>query len=80
MANWSGSRARLVVLSNRQTYGDDYFNTYSPIANMNLIRVFLAVCCHHGMAIQQYDADATSIKGLPEQDVYILSTYNQIKF
>ena len=38
---------------------------------MNSIRVFLAVCCHYGMAIQQYDVDTAFINGVLEEDVYI---------
>ena len=38
---------------------------------MNKIRVFLAVCCHYGMSIQQYDIDTAFINGVLEGDVYI---------
>ena len=31
---------------------------------MNSICVFLAVCCQHGMTIQQYDVDTTFINGV----------------
>ena len=49
----------------------DYYETYSPVANMNSVRVFLAVCCHFGMVIRQYDVDTAFINGVLEEDVYI---------
>ena len=44
-------KARLVALGYRQTYGVDYMETYSPVENLNSIRVFLVVCCHKGVLI-----------------------------
>jgi hypothetical protein len=44
-------KARLVALGYRQTYGVDYWETYSPVASMNSIRTLLAVCCHKGYYI-----------------------------
>ena len=49
----------------------NYYETYSPVANMNSVRVFLAVCCHFGMVIRQYDVDTAFINGVLEEDVYI---------
>ena len=64
-------KSRLVALGYRQTLGVDYYETYSPVANMNSVRVFLAVCCHFGMVIRQYDVDTAFINGVLEEDVYI---------
>ena len=41
-------KSRIVALGHKQTYGIDYKETYSPVANMNTIRVFLAYSCHIG--------------------------------
>ena len=38
---------------------------------MNFVRVFLAVCCHFGMIIRQYDVDTAFLDGILEEDVYI---------
>ena len=37
------SKARLMALGCRPNYGVDYHVTYSPVANMNSIRIFLVV-------------------------------------
>uniref|UniRef100_A0AAV1U517 Polyprotein n=1 Tax=Peronospora matthiolae TaxID=2874970 RepID=A0AAV1U517_9STRA len=64
-------KARLVALGYRQTYGVDYMETYSPVANLNSIRVFLAVCCQKGMLIHQYDVDTAFLYGVLEEEVYV---------
>ena len=64
-------KARLVALGYGQTYGVDYYETYSPVANINSIRNFLAVCCHNGMTIHQYNVDTTFINCVFEENVYI---------
>lgn len=64
-------KARLVALGYRQTYGIDYSETYSPVANMNSIRVFLALCCHFGLHIHQYDVDTAFLNGHLEEEVFI---------
>ena len=45
--------------------------TYSPAANLNSIRVFLAVCCQKGMLIHQYDVDTAFLYGVLEEEVYV---------
>ncbi|CEG38750.1 gag-pol polyprotein [Plasmopara halstedii] len=37
-------KARLVAKGFKQNHGVDFFETYSPVANMNSIRIILAVC------------------------------------
>jgi hypothetical protein len=62
-------KARLVALGYRQTEGIDYNVTYSPVANMNSIRTFLAMCCQHGYYIMQYDVDTAFLNGKLEEDM-----------
>ena len=38
---------------------------------MNSIRVFLAVCCHFGRIIRQYDVNTAFLNNVLEEDVYI---------
>ena len=64
-------KARLVALGYRQTQGIDYSETYSPVANMNSIRVFLAVCCHNGYLIRQYDIETAFLNGHLDENVFI---------
>ena len=45
--------------------------TYSPVANLNSIRVFLAVCCQEGVLIHQYDVDTAFLYGILDEEVYV---------
>nr|CCA24282.1 putative polyprotein [Albugo laibachii Nc14] len=64
-------KARLVALGYRQTYGIDYKKTYSPVANLNSIRLFLSVCCQEGFLVHQYDVDTAFLNGYLEEEVFI---------
>ena len=63
--------ARLVALGYRQTHGVNYYETYSPVANMNSVRVFIALFCHLEVIIHQYDVDTAFLNGVLDEDVYI---------
>ncbi|KAJ8564192.1 hypothetical protein ON010_g7153 [Phytophthora cinnamomi] len=52
-------KARLVAKGFRLKYVIDFFETYSPVVNMNLIRVVLAVCVADGYVMEQLDADTS---------------------
>lgn len=66
-------KTRIVALGYRQTYGVDYLETYSPVANINSIRVFLAYCCHIGAYIHQFDVDTAFLNG-NLKEVYVYPT------
>lgn len=65
-------KARLVALGYRQTQGVDYSETYSPVANMNSVRTFLALSSQKGYFIQQFDVDTAFLNGKLEEDIYML--------
>lgn len=48
-------KARLVAEGFSQQFGVNYFETYTPVANANLIRVFLAVCYLRQYSVKQFD-------------------------
>ncbi|KAE9007452.1 hypothetical protein PR001_g16969 [Phytophthora rubi] len=50
-------KTRLVATGFKQKYGVDFFETYSPVANMNSNRVVLAVCVADAYVMEQLDAD-----------------------
>ncbi|KAE9073838.1 hypothetical protein PF007_g25651 [Phytophthora fragariae] len=50
-------KARLVAKGFKQKYGIAFLETYSPVANMNSIRVVLSVCAAYEYRMEQLDAD-----------------------
>ena len=64
-------KARLVAQGYLQTKGVDYFHTYSPVASINSIRVFLAICCAKSYKIRQFDVDTAFLNGDLEEKVYM---------
>jgi hypothetical protein len=64
-------KARLVALGYLQTFGVDYTSTYSPVASLNTIRVFLAVCCQYQYYIKQYDFETAFLNGDLEETIYM---------
>nr|CCA15709.1 putative polyprotein [Albugo laibachii Nc14] len=63
-------KARIVVLGYRQTYGVEYLETYSPVANMNSIRVFSAYCCCIGAYVHEFNLD-TAFRNGNLKDMYV---------
>uniref|UniRef100_A0AAV1UVQ3 Reverse transcriptase Ty1/copia-type domain-containing protein n=1 Tax=Peronospora matthiolae TaxID=2874970 RepID=A0AAV1UVQ3_9STRA len=50
-------KASLMDQEFKQKFGVDFIETYLPVANMNSIRVVLAVCAAHAYMMEQLDAD-----------------------
>lgn len=65
-------KARLVALGCFQTFGVDYTSTYSPVASLNTVRIFLAVCCQLGFVVKQYDVETAFLNGNLEEVVYMV--------
>ncbi|KAJ8575963.1 hypothetical protein ON010_g3254 [Phytophthora cinnamomi] len=64
-------KARLVAKGFKQQYGVDFFETYSPVANMTSIRVVLAVCVADGYVMEQLDADTAFLNSDLTDRVYM---------
>lgn len=64
-------KARLVAKGYSQRHGVDYDETYAPVANLNSIRIVLAVCCSSGMIIEQYDVDTAFLYGTLDGEIYM---------
>ena len=64
-------KARLVAQGFLQTKGVDYLHTYYPVASINSIRVFLAICCARSYKIRQFDVETASLNGDLEEKVYM---------
>lgn len=64
-------KARLVTQGTRQTFGVDYWETYSSVASMNTVRVFLTMCCQKDFVIQQLDIETAFLNGSLKEKVYM---------
>lgn len=54
-----------------QTFGVDCTDTYSPVASMNTVRTFLAVCCSLNYYVKQYDIETAFLNGDLSEKVYM---------
>ncbi|KAJ9689557.1 hypothetical protein PVL29_014974 [Vitis rotundifolia] len=65
--NLDGSMARLklrlVAIGYAQTYGVDYSNTFSPVAKLNLVRLFISITASQQWMIHQLDIKNAFLHG-----------------
>ena len=64
-------KTRLVALGCLQTHHFDLCDTYSPVAFLNTIRVFLSVCCSIQYVIQQFDVVTSFLVGDSEEEAFM---------
>jgi hypothetical protein len=64
-------KARLVAKGFKHKFGIEFFETYSPVANMNSIRVVLAVCAAYEYRMEQLDADTAFLNSELKDRVYM---------
>ena len=51
--------------------GEDYFDTYSPVARMTTIRVLLSLAASHGLLVHQMDVKTAFLNGELEEEIYM---------
>ena len=64
-------KARLMAKGYTQKEGEEYFDTYSPVARLMTIRVLLSLAASHGLLVHQMDVKTTFLNGELEEEIYM---------
>jgi hypothetical protein len=64
-------KARLVIKAYSQKEGEDFFDTYSPVAQLTTICVLLSLAASHGLLIHQMDVKTTFLNGELDEEIYM---------
>nr|GFA12900.1 hypothetical protein [Tanacetum cinerariifolium] len=65
------NKTHLVVRGYCQEEGIDFEESFTPVARMEAIRIFLAYATHKGFTVYQMDVKTAFLHGLLKKDVYI---------
>jgi hypothetical protein len=65
------NKAILVCKGYSQVEGIDFEETFSPVARLEAIRMFLAFACFRNFKIYQMDVKSTFLNGTLEEEVYV---------
>lgn len=64
-------KARLVAKGYAQTYGVDYSDTFSPVAKMTSVQIFITMATTHDWPLHQLDIKNAFIYGNLHEEVYM---------
>ncbi|GKA27394.1 retrotransposon protein, putative, ty1-copia subclass [Tanacetum coccineum] len=64
-------KARLVAKGCTQTYGIDYEETFSPVADIRAIRILIAITAYYDYEIWQMDVKTAFLNGRLDEDIYM---------
>lgn len=64
-------QARLVAKGYTQTYGMNYQETFSPVANLNTVRVLLSFATNFNWSLHQFDIKNAFLHSDLEKKVYM---------
>ncbi|GJU55066.1 integrase, catalytic region, zinc finger, CCHC-type containing protein [Tanacetum coccineum] len=65
------NKARLVAPGYRQKEGIDFEESFTPVARLEAIRIFLAFNAHMNMAVYQMDVKTAFLNGNLREEVYV---------
>jgi hypothetical protein len=64
-------KASLVIKGYSQKEGEDFFDTYSPMARLTTILVLLSLAATHGLIVHQMDVKTTFLNGELDEEIYM---------
>jgi hypothetical protein len=64
-------KARLVIKCYSQTEGEDFFDTYSHVAQLTTIHVLLSLAASHGLLAHKMDVKTTLLNGELDEEIYM---------
>ena len=64
-------KARLVAKGFTQTFGVDYEETFSPVADIRAIRILIAIVAYYDYEIWQMDVKTAFLNGRLDEDIYM---------
>ena len=65
-------KARLVAKGFTQEYGKDFFETYSEVADINVVRLLLALAHHRGYHVNYADVTTAFLYSPLDEEIYIV--------
>ena len=66
-------RARIVAGGNHQVYGYDYMETYAPVVDFSVVRIFLYIKLVYNLVAVQLDVKTAFLNGDLEEAVWVMS-------
>jgi len=64
-------KARLVAIGYMQKEGEDFFDTYSPVARLTTIRALLSLAASYGLIVHQIDVKTAFLNGDMDEEIYM---------
>lgn len=64
-------KERLVAIGYKQIEGLDYFDTYSPVEKMPMVKMFISLTATKNGFIHQLDVNNENLRGDLQEDVYM---------
>ena len=64
-------KARLVIRGFQQVKDKDYKHTFSPVAKLTIVRIFIALATTRGSLLHQLDINNAFLHGFLDEEVYM---------